>query len=130
MKRADVSALYIDSHFGPYPDLLTDCWDIERDALTYAGPNPVVAHPPCGSWGRMVHLSRQPLAPGLAAVAQVRRWGGVLEHPADSKLWKRLRLPYVDGLPDEWGGFTVCVNQWDFGHLALKWINPLQLGYI
>lgn len=129
MKRADVSALYVDSRAGPYPALLCDYWDINRDAMRYDGPNPIVCHPPCGSWGRMVKQSRQPLRPGLVAVEQVRRWGGVLEHPADSKLWKRLRLPYVNGLPDAWGGFTICVNQWNFGHLALKKTWLYIVGY-
>ena len=50
--RTDVSAkLYVDPR-GPYPKLVADWWDEARDARNYAGPNPVVAHPPCQRWGR------------------------------------------------------------------------------
>lgn len=38
---------------GPYAGLDgVDVWDVTRDARTYAGPHPVVAHPPCERWGR------------------------------------------------------------------------------
>ena len=40
--RTDVSVLYVDPR-GPYPKLVADWWDAERDARNYAGPNPVVA---------------------------------------------------------------------------------------
>ncbi len=29
-----------------------DVWDIERNALSWPGGNPVVAHPPCQRWGK------------------------------------------------------------------------------
>ena len=78
--RADVSALYIDPR-GPYPALVADCWDEARDAKHYDGPNPVVAHPPCGPWGRLRFLCKyQDASCGPRAVEQVRAFGGVLEH--------------------------------------------------
>jgi len=54
------------------------------------------------------------------AVEQVRRWGGVLEHPASSTLWRECRLPLPGGLPDEYGGWSVEVDQCAWGHRARK----------
>lgn len=119
-----IAALYIDPR-GPYPRMLgtSSCWDRERDARTYAGPHPIVAHPACGPWGRLHHLYKgSEGGPELAlcGVDQVREWGGVLEHPADSKLWRARRLPRPGDPPDAWGGYTIRVNQSDFGHVARK----------
>ena len=117
-----IAALYVDRG-GPYWNRAgVDAWDIERNAKLYDGPWPVVAHPPCGPWGRLRHLStKQDPECGLRAVAQVRAFGGVLEHPQDSRLFDVLRLPRPGELPDAYGGRTVLVSQCDFGHVARKW---------
>ena len=106
----DVAALYIDPR-GPYPRMAgVDCWDEARDARLYAGPWPVVAHPPCGPWSSLRTLSRETTADcATRAVEQVRMFGGVLEHPQGSKLWEAC------GLPDPF-----VVDQCDFGHVARK----------
>lgn len=118
---AKVAALYVEVG-GPYFRMRdVDAWDRERDARTYAGPLPVVAHPPCGPWGELRHLYKgdeHDCAP--LAVEVVRRWGGVLEHPARSKLWEALALPEPCDEPDEHGGFTVEVDQVSWGHVARK----------
>lgn len=46
-----IAALYVEKNGVYYglPDV--DPWDKERDARLYAGPWPVVAHPPCSTWG-------------------------------------------------------------------------------
>jgi hypothetical protein len=114
-----VAALYIDPR-GPYPKMPgVDCWDETRDARSYAAGGPVVAHPPCGPWGALKHLSRAPVADcGPLAVEQVRRLGGVLEHPAGSALWAYC-LP-KPGAVDRFGGFTLEVCQVAWGHVARK----------
>lgn len=116
-----VAALYIDPR-GPYPKMPgVECWDEARDARLYAGPHPVVAHPPCGPWGRLSHLSfKQDPTCGPSAVAAVRHWGGVLEHPSESRLWRHCNMPRPGELPDAWGGVTLAVNQVDWGHVARK----------
>jgi hypothetical protein len=55
-------------------------------------------------------------------VKQVQRYGGVLEHPADSKLWSAAGLPYPSTLPliDIHGGYTLAVKQSRWGHPAPK----------
>lgn len=119
-----IAALYVDPR-GPYPSIPgVECWDAERDARNYAGPWPVVAHPPCGPWSvlkGMCWKQDRSLAP--IAVGQVRRWGGILEHPKGSELfWAStgLALPAPGGLPDAYGGFTIEVDQSRWGHRAQK----------
>jgi len=128
-----VAALYIDPR-GPYPCIEgVDCWDETRDARTYDGPDPIVAHPPCGPWGRLRHLYRGAEHDcGPRAVEQIRKFGGVLEHPAGSLLWGGPRcgkaldtaptpwLPMPPDRPDAWGGYTIIVDQCEWGHPARK----------
>jgi hypothetical protein len=123
--RDDVAALYVDPR-GPYPKLVREWWDETRDASTYAGPWPVVAHPPCGPWGHLAHLDTSTdRSLAIAGVEAVRRWGGCLEHPTWSGVFDVLRMPRPGELPDAWGGVTVAVCQCDFGHVARKrsWIH-------
>lgn len=101
---------------------LADVWDIDRDARNYRGAAPVVAHPPCRAWGKLRHMAKprhdeRDLA--LFAVDAVRRFGGVLEHPAGSLLWPAAMLP-APGARDSFGGFTMPIRQSWFGHRAPK----------
>jgi hypothetical protein len=126
-----VAALYIDPR-GPYPTMPgVECWDEERDARLYAGPHPVVAHPPCGPWSRLRNFCKhQPKDCALIAVDQVRRWGGVLEHPQSSTLWLARSLPLPGGFPDEFGGWSVELDQVSWGHRARKttWLYVAGVG--
>lgn len=116
-----VAALYVETG-GAYFGLGgVDPWDVHRDARLYAGPWPVVAHPPCGPWGALRHLYRgneHDCAP--RAVEQVRAFGGVLEHPARSLLWGACGLPAPGSVPDRHGGFSIAVDQCAWGHVARK----------
>jgi hypothetical protein len=116
-----IAALYIDPR-GPYPKMAdVDAWDETRDATQYDGPWPVVAHPPCGPWGKLRHMSKHD-NPGLApyAVFQARTWGGVVEHPRDSRLFHDMPLPLPGEPPDEYGGYSIDVNQCEWGHVTRK----------
>ena len=110
-----------DSHYKALPEC--DVWDIDRDARKWPGGAPVVAHPPCRAWGRLAHMAKpRHDEKDLArwAVAQVRRFGGVLEHPKDSKLWADQGLPPADTTRDEFGGWTLGITQHWWGHRATK----------
>jgi hypothetical protein len=56
----------------------------------------------------------------LGAVGVVRELGGVLEHPAHSRLWPAAELPAPGKPTDAFGGFTVEVEQVRWGHPARK----------
>lgn len=117
-----VAALYVRRASSPYRALPVELWDEERDARRYDGPWPVVAHPPCGPWGRLAHRSKASADEwncGPDAVRKVWRYGGVLEHPAFSGLWDYCGLP-LPGQRDKHGGFTLPVLQSWFGHRAPK----------
>ena len=129
-----IAALFVQTngcYFG-LPDV--DPWDAARDARAYAGPHPVVAHPPCERWGR--YAEGGPSHHGRfrrgddggcfeSALASVRRFGGVLEHPAGSSAWATFGL--VAPVPGAgWTaagdmlGWTCCVEQGHYGHRARK----------
>lgn len=109
-----------------------DPWDEPRDARRYAGPWPVVAHPPCARWCRLAGLveARWGYKRGedggcfASALAAVRRWGGVLEHPAYSDAWAAYGLPRPDRhggwAAGDCGGWSAHVEQGRYGHLAKK----------
>lgn len=100
-----------------------DVYDQKRDARTFAGGMPIIAHPPCRTWGCLKAFSTAPAeehALGPWAVAQIRRWGGVLEHPKGSSLFRECGIPRPGCLPDEWGGWTLEVDQFHWGHKARK----------
>ena len=99
-----------------------DVYDIERDARTWLGGAPVVAHPPCRAWGRLRAFAKpRHDEKDLArwSVSQVRQWGGVLEHPESSMLWADQHLPRGQER-DDFGGWTMPIHQWWFGHRAQK----------
>ena len=106
-----------------YKTMDVDAWDAERDARNYQGPHPIVAHPPCRGWGCLRMMSKatdEEKALGPWAVEQIRKWGGVLEHPRGSTLWKAAGLPRPGLANDAFGGFSMAVEQFAWGHRAQK----------
>lgn len=116
-----VAALFV-RKVNHYAALGCDCYDFDRNALTWSGGAPGIFHPPCRSWGQLSHMAKP--RPGerelaLWAMAQVRRWGGVLEHPYASRLWRESGCSRF-GIRDSHGGVLVPVMQSWFGHRAPK----------
>lgn len=96
---------------------ICDTWSIRRDARNFFARSPdcpIIAHPPCRQFSRAKGLSKQD-AGEYAMVIQtaeyVQRYGGVLEHPAYSKLFDWLPEPGAQSS----SGFTVEVWQSWFG---------------
>jgi hypothetical protein len=128
-----IAALFVETggaYFG-LPDV--DPWDEKRDARKYAGPWPVVAHPPCNRWSTplaYLNQTRYGHAVGddgecfAAALAAVRRFGGVLEHPRCSAAWRAFDLPrprrngWTGSLFDP--GVATVVDQYAYGHPCKK----------
>jgi len=136
-----IAALYVETD-GCYFGLpCVDPWDADRDARKYAGPHPVVAHPPCNLWVNFAALNYKRWGgehnrPGndggcfRAALNSLDEFGGVLEHPAFSKAWEEFGLPRPE--KDKWtiaGGYWVCeVWQSAYGHRARKRTWLLYVG--
>jgi hypothetical protein len=129
-----IAALFVQAN-GAYFGLEdVDPWPESRDARTYPGPHPVVAHPPCSRWCRLAGLveARWGHKRGddggcfASALDSVRRWGGVLEHPAYSDAWADhglLHPPTGGGWvnADFVGGWTCYVEQHGVELPALRW---------
>jgi len=134
-----VAALYVASR-GVYasPPLARagcDPWGLDggRDARGYAGPWPVVAHPPCERWGAYAAggpSARTPRTPGddggcfAAALASACAWGGVVEHPRRSAAWDAHGLD-APALGGPWvrlacGGWALTLAQGPWGLAAVK----------
>jgi hypothetical protein len=98
--RADlveVAALFVRGD-SVYKSMGVECWDAARDARGYVGPGPVICHPPCRTWGVLRHWRGAKDRPeekalGPLAVGFVRAFGGVLEHPYQSALWRHCGMP-------------------------------------
>lgn len=128
-----VAALFVDPR-GCYANLPgVDLWDEKRDARLYDGAWPVIAHPPCSRWCRLAglvearwgHKRGEDGGCFASALASVRRWGGVLEHPAYSDAWAAFDLPPPPTRHGGWvrgicGGWSCHVEQGRYGHPAKK----------
>jgi hypothetical protein len=126
-----VAALFVERGGVYYGLPGVDPWDLERDARRYAGPYPVVAHPPCDRWHQLSAVNHKRWGYAInkdggcfaAALAAVRKWGGVLEHPAESRAFR------FHGIPEPtsrgWqltidGDWITEVDQAAYGHRARK----------
>lgn len=126
-----VVVLFVDKH-SIYKSLGVDCYDKQRNAFTYDGNLPVVAHPPCQLWSKMAIINfmrwggehNKPGNDGGCfrfAFETVNRCGGVLEHPAETLAWTEHNLPAPGHFWTRWNQGWVCeVWQSAYGHRANK----------
>lgn len=129
-----IAALFVEKDGCYFGVDWVDPWDKERDARFYTGPWPVVAHPPCERWGKMAKVNyarwggshNRPGNDGGCfefALNAVRKYGGVLEHPAATYAWEKFSLPRPKSIG--WqrcvdGGWVCEVWQSAYGHRASK----------
>lgn len=132
-----IAALYVQTG-GCYFNLEgVQPFDREDDARMYMGPHAVIAHPPCQRWGKMWKGQPGNIKRGIvermgddqgcfkSALFDVRRFGGVLEHPEHSNAWRLFGLtkpPRQGGWvkADNHGGWTCRVEQGQYGHYCPK----------
>ncbi len=109
-----------------------EVYDIDRDARTFSGGMPIVAHPPCRGWSKWLWHQAKPEPGekelGLWCCDQLRECGGVLEQPAGSKLF------FAAGFPDSqiwmievwqaWWGYPTKKSTW----LAFCGIDPATVN--
>ena len=125
-----VAALFVETngcYFG-LPNV--DPWDEQRDARQYAGPHPVVAHPPCQRWGSLANVNHKRWGTVVgsdngcfeSALYAVNTFGGVMEHPARSMAYKAYGL--TRPVRGQWTpsdlGWTCEVAQSAYGHQCQK----------
>jgi hypothetical protein len=127
-----IAALFVEANgiYAGLPDV--ELWDEQRDARKYPGKHPVVAHPPCSRWCRLAglvearwgHKKGEDGGMFAAALDAVRRYGGVLEHPAYSDAWRAFGLPtphrHGGWFGNERIGYVTHVEQGYYGHVAKK----------
>jgi hypothetical protein len=127
-----VAALFVEED-GVYSNLPNiDLGPKKRDARKYDGPYPIIAHPPCQRWGKFAKINynrwdgehNKPGNDGgcfSSALSNLKRYGGVLEHPAQSYAWPAFNLPKKKNTWVLMGDVWTCeVWQSAYGHRANK----------
>lgn len=121
--------------------------DVQADARRYAGPHPVVAHPPCSTWCQLAKVNEVRYGHRVgddsgcfqSALASVQRWGGVLEHPAYSHAWPCFTLTRpirgswnrcLFGGNDGRRSWVTEVSQSAYGHRARKRTWLYYVGHV
>lgn len=103
-----------------------ECFNEARDVFSFSGGVPVVAHPVCAPWSAFCAHQWKPVPKvkeiGPLCIEWLQKCGGVLEHPAHSRLFDVYDLPK----PDERKGnlWTIEVSQawWGYSMLKKTWL--------
>ena len=135
MTDRTIAALFVEEGGCYYGLDDVEPWGVSRDARKYDGPFPVVAHPPCARWGSLWFGGFDPRTERRQfgddngcfkfALEAVRKYGGVIEHPARSGAFGNFGISKPDPkggwrIADTHGGFTCRVDQIHYGHKTNK----------
>lgn len=115
-----------------------EVYDRRRDARTFAGGMPIIAHPPCRGWSAKTRHQAKPepgeMNLGFLCADWLRKCGGILEQPAWSHLFDAAGLPIpphqsADGnlwsiqIEQYWWGFPTPKPTW----LCFSGIDPSEV---
>jgi hypothetical protein len=103
-----IAALFVQTN-GAYFGLPgVDPWDEARDARKYAGPHPVVAHPPCSRWCALAYVIRARYGYGIGEDAGC--FASALASPARHRgpMQNRKRKNAADGMRPVQGDSERC----------------------
>jgi len=114
-----------------YKTLPVDCWDIERNAYGFTGPNPVITHAPCQQWSRLKAFAKpndyeKQLA--FFCLDKVIKNGGIFEHPAGSSFFKEAKIPRsaIYSIDQSWFGFPCAKRTYLFFSQCKPLAYPLR----
>ncbi|NQT13160.1 MAG: hypothetical protein HQ582_10455 [Planctomycetes bacterium] len=97
-----------------------------RNARTFDGGMPIVAHPPCRAWSAFMRHWAKPepgeMELGLWCAEQLRLWGGVLEQPAHSRLFEAAGLPLPPHRMGELQSIAVKQRWWGYPTRKATWL--------
>lgn len=103
-----------------------EVYDIERDVRTFEGGKPVVAHPPCRAWSAYCAHQAKPAEGekdlGPLCVDWLKQCGGILEHPAHSRLWDHCGLPKPGRTRGELWSMEVNQSWWGDTRIKKTWL--------
>lgn len=93
-----------------YKKLGCNCYDIERNAITFSWSEKAICHPPCRQFCRLKGLShrdKEEYDLVLNTIDLVNTYGGIIEHPLRSDLFKDPRIDQtkVIFIDQHWFGF-------------------------
>ena len=115
-----------------------ECYDKRRDVRSFSGGMPVVAHPVCAPWSAYCAHQWKPVEGirelGPLCVEWLRKCGGVLEHPAHSRLFDHCGLPrpgesknglWTAEVWQAWWGYPMKKATW----LCFSGVEPDQVQF-
>lgn len=87
-----------------------EVYDINRDAYTYKGTDPIIAHPPCAQWSRLkafAKINNKEKNLAYYCLDKIHENGiGILEHPMGSSFFKEAGIvKNLYSVDQYWFGF-------------------------
>lgn len=124
MRTVSVLCVHGNSIYKTMPGV--EAYDMNRDARTFPGDTPIVAHPPCRAWSTHCRHQAKPL-PGEKELGpwcadMLRQCGGVLEHPAHSHLFEAAGLPMPGCRIGDLHTIAVWQAWWGYSMRKATWL--------